>query len=114
MSRETVIVFVLCFIAGPLLFALIVQLGRSLALLLAAALGTVMAAVAALVLQADGHAALSLLTLWLAWVLAVSALAIALRRRVAPSGPRRWVTIAGLLATTLPWFGLALARTMLS
>ena len=111
MSLETVIAFLLCFIAGPLLFALILQLGRSLALLLAAALGTV---VAALALQAGGHAALSLLTLWLAWVLAVSALAIALRRRVAPPGPRRWVTIAGLLATTLPWFGLALARTMLS
>ncbi|EPX83069.1 hypothetical protein Salmuc_02867 [Salipiger mucosus DSM 16094] len=47
-------------------------------------------------------------------MLALALVALALRRRIAASAPRRWIAVAGLLATPLPWFGLAYARMMTS
>ncbi|MCR8549068.1 hypothetical protein M4578_14615 [Salipiger sp. P9] len=114
MTREAFVLFTLCFVAGPLLFALLMRFGQSLTLLLALALGVVSAVLLALLLQDRGALLVSLGMLWLAWVLAVAMVALTLRRRLPPSVPRRWVIIAGLLATTLPWFGLATARSLLS
>ncbi|MBN9886191.1 hypothetical protein [Salipiger abyssi] len=112
MTPETLTVFTLCFVAGPLLFALILQLGQSLALLLSLALGVVAAALAAIWLQAGGMLFAALALLWFAWVLAIAMLALTLHRRVPQL--RRGVTIIGLLVTTLPWFGLATARMLMS
>lgn len=101
--------FLASFIAGPLLCALLLRLPPALwaLLMLAAALG--LATLGALRWQGE-RAALSLGCLWLAWVLAVAMLALALLRRLPDR--RRWVTVSALLATTLPWFGLATARLM--
>lgn len=101
--------FVACFGLGPALCALLLRLPPALPalLMLAAALALAMAGA----LRWQGERALaSLGCLWLGWVLAVAMLALALLRR-APER-RRWVTVAALLATTLPWFGLATARAM--
>ena len=36
----------------------------------------------------------------------------ALYRRLEGRRARRWITVIAILATTLPWFGLATARLM--
>lgn len=114
MTRETLILFILCFVAGPLLFALLMRFGRSMTLLLTLALSVVIAVLAALLLQAQDLLLLSLALMWLAWVLAMAMTAVALQRRIEAPAVQRWIMIAGMLATTLPWFGLAAARTMIS
>ena len=65
-------------------------------------------------LQNTGAALVSLGLMWLSWVLAVAMVALTLHRHAGHAAPRRGVTIAGLLATPLPWFGLATARMMMS
>ncbi|MDJ0822024.1 MAG: hypothetical protein QNJ09_09495 [Paracoccaceae bacterium] len=115
METNTLIAFVVNFAGGPALCALLLRLPTRLWVLILLALGVIAAAAVAIWLQPrTGPTSLmgSLLTLWLAWVLAVALMAQALRRRIAHPVPRRWVTIIALLATTLPWFGLATARMM--
>ena len=107
----TIGAFVASFIFGPLLCALALSLpARPLSLLVLGA-GVVAAVSAALRLQ-QGSAVPSLIALWLAWVLAVSMVALALSRRLSAPRARRWLTVIALLTTTLPWFGLATARLM--
>ena len=62
--------------------------------------------------QAGGTGLVSLGSLWLAWISAVAMVAMALRRLAPTVSVRRWLTIGALLATTLPWFGLATAQLM--
>ncbi|APX22820.1 MAG: hypothetical protein CML50_07160 [Rhodobacteraceae bacterium] len=114
MSREALAVFGACFLAGPLLFALLLRVGPSRALLLSLAPGVMATALLALALQNTGAALVSLGLMWLSWVLAVAMVALTLHRHAGHAAPRRGVTIAGLLATPLPWFGLATARMMMS
>ncbi|MDO6584875.1 hypothetical protein Q4543_05040 [Salipiger sp. 1_MG-2023] len=111
MSAPALAVFVTCFVAGPLLFALLLQYGNSLRVLLSLALATVASVVAALLMQAGGWMLSALAMLWLAWVLALALLAVTTRRRLG-TARQRWTMIIGLLATTLPWFGLATARSL--
>lgn len=114
MSREALVVFGACFLAGPPLFALLLRVGPSRALLLSLAPGVMATALLALLLQNAGAALVSLGLMWLSWVLAVAMVALVLRRQASHATPRRWVAIAGLLATPLPWFGHATARMMMS
>ncbi len=113
MSAATFIAFALCFVAGPLLYALLLRLGPGLTPLLALALAVVASALLALVLQPSAPAP-SLALLWLSWVLAVAMVALVLRRPMTTPAARRAVAILGLCATPLPWFGLATARLMTS
>lgn len=109
MSAPLLISFVVCFIAGPLLCSALMQLPRRVSTLLAFSVGVIGCMALALRLQ-DDRAALSLGFLWLGWVLAVAMVALSVMRRAPQT--RRWVTVIALLATTLPWFGLATARLM--
>ncbi|MBN8187875.1 hypothetical protein JF540_14360 [Salipiger thiooxidans] len=114
MTRDGVLCFTLWVLAGPLIIAPVLQLRHSLTLVVAPAL----AVAAALVLErlTRGHEA------WLAWVLAprlasvrtAAVVTAALRDRFIAPQARRFATLAGLLATPLPWFGRATARTMLT
>ncbi|MFD1340976.1 hypothetical protein [Litorisediminicola beolgyonensis] len=106
-----ILAYGLCFLAGPLIFlmALRADPGRSTAL----ALGILV--LAALVLAARLQSttpAAALAALWLAWVGTVALLARAARARLTDPRTRRWGLVAGLLATTVPWFGLATALWM--
>lgn len=112
MTHETLAAFILSFGAGPNLFAILMRLGPG--ILAPVALVVVMAAGGALWLQIHGSLIGSLIALWLAWVLAVALVVMALRRRIGAGRARRWVTTLGLLTTTLPWFGLATAQMMAS
>ncbi|KUF10629.1 hypothetical protein [Pseudoponticoccus marisrubri] len=111
MAPPVLIAFGMTFVGGPLLCALLLRLPHGVRTLGALAVAMALTMAAALALQGRSAAG-SLAMLWLAWVLAIAMVAMALRRRA--SGPRlhRWVTIVALMATTLPWFGLATARMM--
>lgn len=111
MASPSLIAFALSFVAGPLICALLLRLPHGIRTLLAIGLGVVISVTLALRLQMQAATA-SLVALWLAWVLAVAMVAMALRRRIEAPRPRRWVTVIAILATTLPWFGLATARLM--
>ena len=56
----------------------------------------------------------SLASLWLSWVLTLALMVLALGRRAQSPRVRHRSFTAGLLATTLPWFGLATARMVSS
>ncbi|NVK59322.1 MAG: hypothetical protein HWE37_04550 [Rhodobacteraceae bacterium] len=108
MTRDGVLLFTPCFLAGSLISAPDLQLRHSLALVVAAA--------RVLARLTRGHEAwlASLLALWQACVLTVAVVTAARRdRRIAPQAGR-FATLAGLPATPLPWFGRATARTMLT
>ncbi len=114
MDRATLIAFGVTFVAGPALCALCLRLPPrplSLALL---AVGVVGAVSLALWLQVTGGLGQlwSVLAMWLAWVLAIAMVALAFRRRITGRNGRRWLTLIAILATTLPWFGMATARMM--
>lgn len=114
MTRDGVLLFTPCFLAGSLISAPELQLRHSLTLVVTLAL--VVAAARVLVRLTRGHEAwlASLLALWQACVLTVAVVTAARRdRHIAPQA-RRFATLAGLPATPLPWFGRATARTMLT
>ncbi|SDE36979.1 hypothetical protein SAMN04488105_10364 [Salipiger thiooxidans] len=116
MTRDGVLLFTPCFLAGSLISAPDLQLRHSLTLTLVVALALVVAAARVLARLTRGHEAwlASLLALWQACVLTVAVVTAARRdRRIAPQA-RRFATLAGLPATPLPWFGRATARTMLT
>ena len=115
MTQTTMFAFVLCFIGGLVLCAVLLRLPGKVWALLTLAICVVLGMTAALSYRlagADGHLA-SLVLLWLSWVLAIAMVALALRGKIAAPGPRRWIMILALLATTLPWFGLATAQMMM-
>ncbi|EIE50220.1 hypothetical protein AL036_12735 [Salipiger aestuarii] len=113
MTAPTLAVFITCFVAAPLLFALLLQFGQSLRVLLSLALSVVVCVVAALLMQAQDRMLSALALLGLSWVLAIAMVAVTLLRRLSGARPRRWIVLIGILATTLPWFGLATARSLI-
>lgn len=103
--------FGLSFVGGPALCAGLLLLPSSLQVLLAMAAAVVGTLTLGLVWETARPLA-SLAALWLGWVLAVSMLAHALFRRTTGRRIRRWIKVAAILSTPLPWFGLATAQMM--
>ncbi len=110
MSQAALIAFFVSFVGGPLLCVALLRVPGTVILLLTLAAGVVATMSAALWLEA-GNPLTSLTLMWLGWVLAVAMVAHALRRR-SPRRLHRWITVIAVLATPLPWFGLATARLM--
>lgn len=54
----------------------------------------------------------SIALIWLAWIAILAFVAQTLRQHDEHPTMRRWTALIGALATTIPWFGLASARTM--
>lgn len=109
----TFIAFGAAFGAGPAIYAVLQRLTpHRLTLLLLG--GCVAVGIVAAFAFLGQRPVVSLLCLWLAWVCAISLLVLALRRRALSPRTRRTSFVTGLLATTLPWFGLATARMVAS
>ena len=107
MTQSTLIAFAVCFVGGPVLCALLLRLPGTVWALLTLAVCVVLSVTTALSYRlagTEGHLT-SLVLLWLSWVLA-------LRSKIDNPTFRRWTLILALLATTLPWFGLATAQLM--
>jgi len=104
--------FAVTFLAGPFIYLMLVRTQTPL-VLLPLALATLGSTGAAFALS-KSQPIWSLGSLWLAWVLTVTLLVLALKQRL--TQPRAWRAcfVIGLLATTLPWFGLAAAQMMVS
>ncbi|WP_136442025.1 hypothetical protein [Pacificoceanicola onchidii] len=115
MNGMLFLTFVLIFVVGPMLCAVLLRLPTRLSVLIGLGLGAVVSVTLALMLQSMGPMRMlpSLILLWLAWVLAVAMTGHAFLRRIKAPRARRWITLIALLTTTLPWFGLATARVML-
>ena len=114
MTQSTLIAFAVCFVGGPVLCALLLRLPGTVWALLTLAVCVVLSVTTALSYRlagAEGHLT-SLVLLWLSWVLAIAMVALALRSKIDNPTFRRWTLILALLATTLPWFGLATAQLM--
>jgi hypothetical protein len=120
MTRELLIAFAFCFLAGPILFRGLVSIPitRTRAVLMALAI----AVLGLFAFSADKGttfanpvmppAALTLVSLWLAWVVALALVAQAAQARLADPRLRRSILMSSLVATTLPWFGLAASRAL--
>ncbi|WP_417723072.1 hypothetical protein [Salipiger sp.] len=114
MTQETIATFVLCFAAGPAIYVGLMRLRPGVVPLTGLAMIAMTAMAGAIGLRILGGALPSLGMLWLSWILVLALGALALRRRVRGRQLARWVTLAGLLATTAPWFGLATAQLLSS
>ena len=111
MGDPVLIAFLVAFVAGPLLVALLLRLPATLTVLVILSLAVICAAALAVLMQ--GRAPLgSLISFWFGWVLAVAMVAQALRRRLPGRTPNRLTLLGALLAAPLPWFGLATAQMM--
>ncbi len=111
--NPTFLAFAAAFGAGPAIYAVLLRLTPHRLTLLLLGGGVAVAIVAAFALLGQ-RPIVSLLSLWLAWVFAISLLVLALRRRALLPRTLRTSFVTGLLATTLPWFGLATARMVAS
>jgi uncharacterized membrane protein (UPF0136 family) len=111
MNTVSLIAFAVTFLGGPLVCALILRMPPRLPLLAGLSVAVVVTVSVAL-WQQERHIALSLAAMWLGWVLAVAMVAQAIRRRLPAPQTQRVITVIAILATTLPWFGLATARML--
>lgn len=104
--------FVLIFGVGPLGFVLLLRPAPRRAYLRGLALVLLTLGVAALLVPEELVLGFGrVLLLWAGWVVLLALAVQLLRRRAAaPPGLRRAGIVAGALATTAPWFGLATAR----
>ncbi|MEL7131679.1 MAG: hypothetical protein AAGK77_04630 [Pseudomonadota bacterium] len=112
----TLILFLLAFVIGPAAFFVLDRRGgRHWPLALLAA---VLVAAAVILSNVDAVGSevaqelLSVLLIWVAWVLVMVLAARALRRILARTQGERWVRVLGALGTTLPWFGFAVSQWM--
>ncbi|MGJ8626300.1 MAG: hypothetical protein ACSHXB_04995 [Sulfitobacter sp.] len=121
MTITLAVIFVVCFIAGPLIFRTLVRGDANLQSMKMLGVFTVVFASAGLLfrflLPNDWGQNLwvtvaGIVLIWLAWIGVLAFAAMALRRKVPSAKMRRWTTVFGALGTTVPWFGLASAMMM--
>lgn len=114
METPALIAFGITFVVGPLFCAVLLRLPANLWSItgLALLVGLAIAAANHMQKASDAVSFRPLAALWLAWVLGVTMVALALNRRITARSTRRWITLTAILATTLPWFGLATAQMM--
>jgi hypothetical protein len=111
MNQTVVFTFVAIFAIGPALCAGLMRLPARKNALMALAMLVITATFAAQGLT--GISPLGTLgALWIGWICGVAMFALALSRRFYHPQAQRWITILALMATTLPWFGLATALTL--
>ncbi|QFS84572.1 hypothetical protein FIU97_17575 [Roseivivax sp. THAF40] len=113
MMPPLLIAFVLSFAVGPLLFLLLIQPDPTKPLLAALAIGALAAALLGASLF-DRSPLSGLAAVWLGWVSAVAFIAHAARRMMHRPRTDLATRVAGSLATTIPWFGLATAQMLSS
>ncbi len=111
-----ILLFIMAFVIGPaLFFALDRVVGKHWPLALVASVlvlaSFVLRSEASLAFSADvTRTFLSVLFIWLAWVLVMVLAARAVRQALPSLRARRFVRVAGAMGTTVPWFGFAAAQ----
>ncbi len=121
MSGALVSAFGLTFVGGPLLFAALLKAKSRPPII--ALLASVIIVLMLLAMQqlaqfqqhsADLGAFRPLVFLWLAWIVAIAMMVIALRPRMPTDWAQRRLFLIGLLSTTVPWFGLTAAQMVVN
>ena len=113
MNTASLIAFGMCFCVGPMIYALLVRAPAQGRTFVPLAIAVVASITGALVLRQISPV-WSLGGLWLAWVLVLSLFVLGLQRRLRSRSAWRVTFVMGLLATTMPWYGLATARMVAS
>lgn len=111
-----ILLFIMAFVIGPALFFVLDRVaGKHWPLALVAAV----LVLASFVLRSEADLTfptdttrtfLSVMFIWLAWVLVIVLAARALRHALPSLRARRIVRMAGAMGTTVPWFGFAAAQ----
>jgi hypothetical protein len=113
--------FLVVFIGGPLVFRLLTRGKPDRRSLRALVLLAFLCAVAGMairygVAQYWGENLLAsmgaIACIWLGWIAVLAFVAQVLRRAYPGATSQRWTNVLGILATTLPWFGLIWASTV--
>ncbi len=114
-------IFLIVFIAGPLIFRALTGNKPSRQGLRNIAIFAVLCASTALAIRYGfasrwgtelGTTAISVMFIWLGWI-GILAFATQVLRGSDPGAPmRRWTAVLGTVATTIPWFGLAWASLL--
>ncbi|MFL4469249.1 hypothetical protein ACERZ8_04945 [Tateyamaria armeniaca] len=112
------VLFTMAFVLGPALFLALVRYDiRRLPLALIASVlviaSFVLRSEASLTLGIDPVPVfLSILSIWLAWILVLVVVTRAVRAAYPGAAARRWSRSIGAMGTTVPWFGFAAAQMM--
>ncbi|MCT4609513.1 MAG: hypothetical protein N4A70_09930 [Pelagimonas sp.] len=112
MNQSVVVAFALCFAVGPVLCALALRLPAR-----AKTIGLLAGAVIALVVWGveikESQPMSMLFAFWLAWVVGIALVTLALRHHARDRQLKRLLMVLGILATTMPWFGMATATSLM-
>ncbi|MEO9682398.1 MAG: hypothetical protein ABJF86_06745 [Tateyamaria sp.] len=112
------LLFTMAFVIGPLLFLVLVQFdGRRWPLALAASIMVLLSFMfrteASPSFGVDrAPAFLSVVLIWLAWIVVLVMVARAVRLAYPSAKARKWSRAIGAMGTTVPWFGFAAAQMM--
>jgi hypothetical protein len=110
------ITFAILFIGGPLVFRQLTRIAFGQRILGLMAVALMVAAIGMKYGAGDlwGEdmrvTMIVLLLIWMAWIVVLALGANALSRMSLDLHARRWVSVAGMAGTTVPWFGLVFAR----
>jgi Co/Zn/Cd efflux system component len=113
-----ILLFLLIFVVGPLIFRAMTQRQPSKGQMLFLAVFALVSVGAALAirygwarpLDADMlMAGVSIVLIWLGWIGVMAFVTQALRHAYPDQMVRRWAAVLGAIGTTIPWFGLAWA-----
>lgn len=116
-----VLLFLLVFVVGPLIFRAMTKRQPTRGQLLFLSIFAVVTAAAALAIRygltrpLDAEmlmAGVSLVLIWLAWIGVLAFATQVLRRAYSGQAIRRWTAVLGTIGTTIPWFGLAWASIL--
>lgn len=111
-----VVLFTMAFVLGPALFLMLLRLdGQRWPLALVASVLVVLSfrahSEASLTLTlAPLPVFLSILFIWLAWIIVLVMVTQAMRRTYPTRRAGRWARAFGAMGTTVPWFGFATAQ----
>ena len=116
------LIFALVFVVGPYAYLLVLRRmpsRKQFGVLAAISLGATTFGFALRFLSGEwGQSELitytGILAVWMAWIAIVVFVIQMLRQNDERLWPRRWMTVTGALATTIPWFGLVSALKMTS
>lgn len=108
-----VLIYILVFLVGPALAVWLLKRDADISAVRSLGLAVVGLVVLALGSQFLGLPALvTTAGFWLAWVVSMALMAQVLRLMLDDPGAKRWTAAMAAVGTTVPWFGILIARSM--
>lgn len=115
MTAAWIIAFGVVFICGPMLVLWLVRPNASVTVVRRLGLGTVLLVILAMAAQFANVPGMVVAGIfWLAWAVSMALMAQVLRLVVEAASAKRWTAALAAVGSTIPWFGILLARMMSS